>query len=74
MRGRVVVVGGGGDGIVDDDDGEADSEKEGLGPRAMSWSGGGCRGRGQKSTLWPAVLCGVRNLGEQRSGSRELMW
>ena len=23
---------------MDDDDGEADSEKEGLGPRAMSWS------------------------------------
>ena len=72
MRGRDDVDVGG-DGIEDDDDDGADSEKDGLGPKAMSWSGGGCRGRGQKSALWPAVLCGARNLGEQRSGSRELM-
>ena len=56
MRGRDDVDVGG-DGIEDDDDGGADSEKDGLGPKAMSWSGGGCRGRGQKSALRPAVYC-----------------
>ena len=50
MRGRDEVDVGG-DGIEDDDDGGANSEKDGLGPKAMSWSGGGCRGRGQKSAL-----------------------